>query len=262
MEIMAVYFCQKRMHMDTLKIIACCFLILGCTPTKSSRTAHSLSSEHLVIRPISAGVFQHISYLNTDSFGKVECNGMIVTDKDEAVIFDTPSDIPASLELINWVEKELGCKVIAVIPTHFHSDCLGGLEAFHDRNIPSFAHHTTISLASAKELPIPKIGFDSLLELPVGNKKVLAEFLGEGHTQDNIIGYFPEEKIMFGGCLVKEIGAGKGNLEDANVAEWPQTMAKIQKKYPDTRLIVPGHGKSGGGELLDYTAGLFEQQPD
>src|SRR5690606_727446 len=74
----------------------------------SSRTAHSLSSEHLVIRPISAGVFQHISYLNTDSFGKVECNGMIVTDNDEAVIFDTPSDIPASLELINWVEKELG----------------------------------------------------------------------------------------------------------------------------------------------------------
>lgn len=247
--------------MDTIKILAFCLFIFGCTPSKSYRKEGNNPSEQLVIRQISEHVYQHTSYLQTESFGKVECNGMIVTDDNEAVIFDTPADNPSTLELINYVEKQLGSRIIAVIPTHFHSDCLGGLEVFHQRNIPSFAHHKTISLASAEELPIPQIGFDKLFELPVGDRIVIAEHLGEGHTQDNIIGYFPDEKIMFGGCLIKELGAGKGNLEDANVKEWSQTMRRLKEKYPYTRLILPGHGKSGGMELVDYTARLFEQQP-
>ena len=63
---------------------------------------------------------------------------------------------------------------------------------------------------------------------------------------------------MFGGCLVKEVGAGKGNLEDANVATWPKTIRMLKAKYPDVKIVVPGHGKAGGAELLDYTVKLFE----
>ncbi|GHT07754.1 hypothetical protein FACS1894139_16530 [Planctomycetales bacterium] len=95
------------------------------------------------------------------------------------------------------------------------------------------------------------------MELPVGSKKIYAEFIGEGHTQDNIIGYFPTDSVMFGGCLIKEIGAGKGNLEDANAQAWSATVKKLKQKYPPTKIVVPGHGKYGGMELLDYTMTLF-----
>ena len=186
---------------------------------------------------------------------------MVVFAKNEAIIFDTPPDDNTALELINWVENNLDCKIKAIIPTHFHEDCLGGLDAFHKHGIASYANNKTINLVSTDNLAVPQKGFDNLLQLKVGNKKVLAEFFSEGHTKDNVIGYFPDEKVMFGGCLIKELGVGKGNLNDANVNEWSNTVAKLKVKYPDTKIVIPGHGKPGGTELLNYTIiKVFMQQ--
>jgi metallo-beta-lactamase class B len=231
--------------------------MLGCTANK---IAKNTKSETLDIQKIGDHVYQHTSVLVSESFGKVPCNGMIVFDKNEAIIFDTPPDTATSVELIDWVENKLKCKIKAIIPTHFHTDCLGGLAAFHRRGIPSYANTVTIQLAKSHHEPLPENGFDTILELKVGSKKVLAEFIGEGHTKDNIIGYFPDEKIMFGGCLIKEVGAGKGNLTDATVAAWAPTVTRLKNKYSDTKITIPGHGKSGGTELFDYTIKLFEQK--
>ena len=217
-------------------------------------------SETLEIQKITDHVYQHISFLDTESFGKVPCNGMIVFDKGEALIFDTPTNDATAVELIDWVENSLQGKVTAVVPTHFHIDCLGGLDAFHQRDIPSYASNNTVALAKANQASVPQNGFDSLLELKVRDEPVIVAFVGEGHTRDNVVGYVTGEKVLFGGCLVKEVGAGKGNLEDANVQEWPLTMDTLKNKYPDVKIVIPGHGKPGGTELLDYTATLFSPE--
>ncbi len=234
--------------------------VVGCQSAKTNEIPQNFTSKNLKIEKIGDQVYQHTSYLNTESFGRVACNGMIVFDGKEAVIFNTTTDDASSAELINWVQKSLHCKIKAIIPTHFHADCLGGLAEFHKRGIPSYASNTTIQLAQSKNVTVPKNGFADVFEWQVGSKKVLAEFVGEGHTRDNVIGYFPDEKIMFGGCLIKEVGASKGNLEDANVLAWPATVANVKTKHPEVQLIVPGHGKSGGMELLDYTIKLFAPQ--
>ncbi|NJB72485.1 metallo-beta-lactamase class B [Saonia flava] len=211
----------------------------------------------MLVNKIAPHVYQHISYLNAGSFGLVPCNGLVIINKNEAIIFDTPTGIDASNELISWVENGLHCKIKAIIPTHFHADCLAGLDAFHKKNIPSYANDSTISLAKAFNKTVPMNGFSNSLELKVGNQMVIAEFHGEGHTKDNIVGYFPYDEVLFGGCLVKEKGAGKGNLEDANIVDWAHTVSKIKEKYKNLKVVVPGHGKSGGSELLDYTIDLF-----
>ncbi|GHT74320.1 beta-lactamase [Bacteroidia bacterium] len=231
--------------------------LLACNQTAKNNELYK--SDNLIIRQISPHVYEHITFLNTQDFGKVACNGIIVADENEAVVFDTPTDGQTSVELINWITQQLNSKITAIIPMHFHVDCLGGLDEFHQRNIPSYAYRQTIVLAAKNGFVLPQNEFDSILELPVGNKKIYAEFIGEGHTQDNIIGYFPSDSIMFGGCLIKEIGAGQGNLEDANVQAWSETVKKLKQKYPQTKIVVPGHGKYGGTELLDYTMTLFAQ---
>ncbi len=58
--------------------------------------------------------------------------------------------------------------------------------------------------------------------------------------------------------MVKAIEAGKGNLEDANANEWSKTVQKVKAKYPENTIVIPGHGKVGGIELLDFTIRLFE----
>lgn len=231
-------------------------IFLGCRATKISDK--SFTSKTISIQKVKDHVYQHISYLNSETFGRVSCNGMVVFNQGEAIIFDTPIDDSTSAELINWVRDSLKSKVIAIIPTHFHEDCVGGLAEFHKRRIPSFATNKTIALAKSRNFKVPQHGFDNLKEFKAGNKKVVAEFNGEGHTRDNIIGYFPSEKVMFGGCPIKEIDAGKGNLEDANINAWPATVRRIKEKYWDTAVVIPGHGKSGDTALLDFTIKLFQ----
>lgn len=217
-------------------------------------------TENLIIQRLSNHVYSHTSFLNTDDFGKVACNGMIIINENEAIIFDTPSDTGSAGELIKYVVKNLESKILAVIPTHFHEDCVGGLEKFNEYNIPAYASNKTIELLKNEnnKFSKPIVGFEDSLALNIGDEKVYAEYFGEGHTKDNIIGSFPEDKVIFGGCLIKELNANKGYLGDANMKEWPKTVNKLKQKYPETKIVIPGHGKSGGTELFDYTIKLFE----
>lgn len=229
------------------------------TGTHLNKDSVVYKTENLIIRRLSNHVYEHTSFLNTNDFGKVDCNGMFVINEDEAIIFDTPAGDESSEELINYLSK-LKYRIKAVIATHFHEDCVGGLATFNKYSIPAYASNQTIELLKNKGSKFFNTlkDFDNNLTLNVGNKKVYAVYFGEGHTKDNIIGYFPEDKAVFGGCLIKEVGAKKGNLEDANVIAWPETVSKLKQKYPGVEIVIPGHGKSGGTELLDYTIKLFK----
>lgn len=217
-------------------------------------------SENLVIEQLTEHSFVHVSYLSTDDFGKVACNGMVVVDGKEALIFDTPTDDVASRELIAWLEKERGVEVKGVVATHFHDDCVGGLTAFHAKGIPSYGSLKTIELATAEGNLVPQEGFAEKLSLTVGNLEVVNQFFGEGHTRDNVVSYVSSDGVLFGGCLVKELGAGVGYLGDANTAAWPGTIQKVKAAFPEVKQVIPGHGKVGDVALLDYTARLFEEK--
>ena len=215
-------------------------------------------SDNLVIIQVSENAFVHTSYLQTNDFGNVPCNGMIVRNSNEAIVFDTPTNDTSANELIKFIKEKLHCKVNAIVPTHFHSDCLGGLAAFHIQNIPSFANFSTIELTKLNNIVNPQNGFKDELKLKLGKTFAMVKYFGQGHTLDNVVGYFPSENILFGGCLIKEIEATKGYLGDANVGDWSNTVLKIKKQYPNLKIVIPGHGAIGGSELLDYTIQLFQ----
>lgn len=220
-------------------------------------TQYIFESENLQIQQLSEHAFCHVSFLQTTDFGNVPCNGMVVIDNGEALVFDTPANKEASIELIDWIETELKSKIKGVVATHFHVDCLAGLDEFHERNIPSYGSFKTIELAKNDKMTLPQNGFKKSFVLEVGNKIVDIEFLGEGHTKDNVVCYFLSEKVLFGGCLIKELDAGKGYLGDANIKSWSKTVSKVKKKFSNAEIIIPGHGKVGDQSLLDYTIQLF-----
>ncbi|WP_343625735.1 CHM family subclass B1 metallo-beta-lactamase [Flavobacterium lindanitolerans] len=235
---------------------------LSCNSQKKDnfKAKEIYKSDNLTITQISENSFIHTSFKQTNDFGNVPCNGLIVRDNNETIVFDTPVNNTISEELIKWINETLHSKINAIIPTHFHDDCLGGLEAFHNHNIPSYAYIKTVELAKENNFTIPKNSFNDSVILKVGDKETITKFFGEGHTKDNVVGYFPSENILFGGCLLKELGAREGYLGDANISAWSNTVEKVKREYPDVKIIVPGHGKYGNHELLDYTIKLFKTQ--
>ncbi|CAG5068098.1 Metallo-beta-lactamase type 2 [Dyadobacter sp. CECT 9623] len=239
-------------------LLSICFLFSLITTAQTA--PKGFVADDISIVKVADHVYQHITYFNSETFGKVSCNGMIVFDKGEAIIFDTPVSDSTSAVLLDWLADSLKCKVKAVIATHFHEDCVAGLNEFHRRGIPSYGSNKTIASATLAKFPVPQKGFDGNLTLKVGKRNVETAFVGEGHTKDNVVGYFPSEKALFGGCLIKELDATKGNLADANVDAWPATVTRLKAKYPGTRIVIPGHGKIGDLALLDYTIRLFEKK--
>ncbi|MBL7829243.1 MAG: subclass B1 metallo-beta-lactamase, partial [Saprospiraceae bacterium] len=220
-----------------------------------------LDSNTLKIKPLTEGVFLHVSYLESEQFGHVACNGLIYVRGNEAMVFDTPADSITSEQLIRLIETQWKKRIKAVVVNHFHTDCLGGLGAFHRRHIPSYANRLTIELARAKgDVVLPQNGFDNVLQLPCGDRTVENRYFGEGHTRDNIVSYLPAEKTLFGGCMIKAMNAGKGNLADATLGAWSTTVDQVKKAYPDVQFVIPGHGEPGGVELLDFTAKLFREE--
>ena len=84
---------------------------------------------------------------------------------------------------------------------------------------------------------------------------------GAGHSEDNIVVWLEKHKVLFGGCLIKSLEAkGMGNLSDANVNQWRQSITNITDAFLlNTAVVVPGHGKPGDIELLRHTDKLVSE---
>lgn len=81
-----------------------------------------------------------------------------------------------------------------------------------------------------------------------------AAVAGAGHSPDNVVVWFPERRVLFGGCLVKNATTrSAGNLADADLGGWPRALERLEERYPEAALIVPGHGEPGGWELVENT---------
>lgn len=230
------------------------FLVIFFTISCSKKTK-KYESDNLKIYQISESVYVHTSYLSTKKYGKVACNGMIVYNKEEAIVFDTPTNNLASFELIYWINNSLNAGVKYVIPTHFHADCLGGLETFQNKYIHCLVLDKTRELAN-----ISSAIYKSDTVLTVGSLKVSTSFFGKGHTSDNTVAYVHKDNVLFGGCLVKSLKASKGNLNDADTLAWSNTVQKIKNTYPKLSQVIPGHGEVGDSALLDYTIELFKTE--
>ncbi len=224
----------------------------------SSKNAIIYETENLQIQQLTDKTFIHVSYLQTEDYGKVACNGLVYIDGNESAVIDTPTDSTATSELLNWLIQSKKATPKIVVPTHFHGDCIGGLNQFHAKNVMSYGNSLTIEYCIDADQPFPKVGFDDQFELPIGSSTIVLDYPGAGHTEDNIIAFIPSENILFGGCLVKSIGASKGFTGDANLDEWSYTLQYVKSNYPQSQYIIPGHGEPGDQELLDYTIGLFQ----
>ena len=214
-------------------------------------------SEDVIVRRLDDGTWLHTTYYDISGLRNVPANGLIVIDGKHAMMIDLPWTDKQTGVLFDWVLKEHGAEVEKVVPTHFHIDCAGGLAEAHRKRADSFSLEKTAEILERTNKPVPRNWFAERMSLSCGETRVELAFLGGGHTVDNIVAWIPASKILFGGCLVKSLNATNlGNTEEADLVSYPTTLKKVKERYPDAKIVVPGHGRPGGLDLIDHTIGL------
>jgi len=205
-------------------------------------------SDKLSVSALSDGIYLHTSDNN---------NGIVVFSDGQALAISTPATDAETQALINWITKEMNATLVGFVADRWHPDAMGGLETVRRNSVQTYAHHRTRQIARERGLPVPEIGFEDRLEIDVGGKTVALDFLGEAHTHDGIVAWIPDDRVLFGGNGVRDADGWVGNIGDANLEEWSQTIANIQERYGNAAIVVPGHGAVGGPELLSSTRAMY-----
>ena len=77
-------------------------------------------------------------------------------------------------------------------------------------------------------------------------------------AQSHYCGLFEKSKVQ---KTYLALTAGTpGFVGDADMAAWPASLEKVRDRFPDARLVVPGHGAADDLALIDHTIELCRQQ--
>lgn len=187
-------------------------------------------------------------------------NAMYLITKKGVVLFDVPWQRTQYQSLMDTIKKRHNLPVIAVFVTHSHDDRAGDLSFYNNKGIKTYATTKTNELlkkeGKATSSEITNIG----KPYHIGGEEFIVDFLGEGHTADNVVVWFPKYSILDGGCLVKSRTATDlGYTKEANIKQWPKTMAKLKSKYPGATMVIPGHDEWKGGGHVEHTLDLLNE---
>jgi len=235
----------KRTGMRSLFILISLVLIYS-VPAKAIAFDHIRVNADIELIKLGDNFYVHTSWFDFPGFGRYPSNGLIFVKNKKALLIDTPNTDEQTLVLYNFLRDRLNADITKIIVGHAHSDCMGGLSGLHQKGVESIACDKTIEVCRSHHLPVPKQSFAEELNLEFQGEQVVCRYFGPGHTVDNIVVYFPEAKILFGGCLIKSMDSGGlGNTREAILEQWDRTIINIKEAYPSITLVIPGHGAFG-----------------
>ncbi|MCL8538127.1 IND family subclass B1 metallo-beta-lactamase [Chryseobacterium gallinarum] len=226
-----------------------------------SSLAHAQAVRDFVIEPpIQPNLY---IYKTFGVFGGKEysANAVYLITKKGVVLFDVPWQKTEYQSLMDTIKKRHNLPVIAVFATHSHDDRAGDLSFYNAKGIKTYATAKTNELLKKEGKATSTEIITTGKPYRIGGEEFIVDFLGEGHTADNVVVWFPKYKVLDGGCLVKSRTATDlGYTGEANVAQWPQTIARLKSKYGKAALVIPGHDEWKGGGHIERTEELLNKK--
>jgi metallo-beta-lactamase class B len=209
---------------------------------------------------------QHLadSFYTYVSYGEykgqnIPANAMYMVTSAGVVLFDTPWDESYYQPLLDSIRLRHGKKVVMCISTHYHTDRTGGLAYYSRKGIETYTTKLTDSLCIAFKENRATHLFTGDTTFTVGGRSFEAFYPGPGHTMDNIVLWFPKEKILYGGCFIKSASdKDLGNLGSANVKEWGHSIRRLQNHIGKPAYIIVGHNDFTNQNSLAHTLEMIQ----
>ncbi|RIV18989.1 subclass B1 metallo-beta-lactamase [Fibrisoma montanum] len=217
----------------------------------------------LVVTPLNDRVYVHTTY-GVYQNNSIPSNGLIIKTSDGIVLvdtgWDTKDDTDNSRQLLQWVADNLRQPVRMCIVTHAHEDRVGGISEMRKAGVRVISTPLTAQKSVKLGYDAPESVLPNDTTFTVGQVPIRCYFPGEGHTSDNIVVWLPNEQILHGGCFVKSVGAfGMGNVADANLNEWVNSIRRVKTQFGTAKIVVPGHDEWGDTRSLEHTLQLLSK---
>ena len=92
------------------------------------------------------------------------------------------------------------------------------------------------------------------------NGAIRGFYLGPSHNADDIFVYFPGDKVLYAGSILKE---HLGNLAFADLEEYPKTLQKLKELHLNIDKIISGHWSAvHGAELIDQYLAMLKEHSE
>ncbi|MCL1066681.1 subclass B1 metallo-beta-lactamase [Shewanella olleyana] len=269
---MSTFFIKKSTQLLTKLVCISIAAVASLIPAQANANSISDSSTssdlvqtqeqpvkgELTITPLSETLFVHESFMQTQQYGFVGSNGLILVDANKAYLIDTPWSETDTEKLVEWI-KQQGFSLEASVSTHSHDDRTAGIDYLNRIGVATYASEHTNKLLEQAGKATANHSFKEG-QFDFVEDKIEVHFVGAGHTVDNLVVWFPQSKLLYGGCLVKSLGSKSlGYYGEADLDAWPKSISNLQTQFSQSVQVLPGHGKMGDQQLLSHTIWLLEQ---
>ncbi|MBK8342807.1 MAG: BlaB/IND/MUS family subclass B1 metallo-beta-lactamase [Bacteroidetes bacterium] len=190
----------------------------------------------------------------------IPSNSMYLVTNEGVVLFDTPWDSTQTQPLLDTIMARHNKKVIMSISTHYHDDRTEGLSYLASKGVKTYSSKKTYILGKANNEDTAQHYFYNDTTFVVGNYTFQTYYPGEGHTADNIVVWFPLQKVLYGGCFVKSTESPSiGYVGNANLATWKKSVKNVEHRFKHPAYIIPGHYSWESTKSLRYTKKLIRK---
>jgi chitinase len=186
-------------------------------------------------------------------------NSVIIASNEGSVCVDPPWDTTQVQRLISFMDSIGVAPLRYSISTHAHGDRTGGIPAMRSRGIISWASAFTDRLCVEREEPRPDRTFAADTTFTIGSRQLRTMAPGRGHSDDNLVVWVADARILIGGCFVRSTeDAFPGNLSHANVPAWRTSARRLIEAFPHPRVVVPGHNGWTDSTAVYHTAAMMD----
>ena len=202
-------------------------------------------------------VFKTFNYYKGN---RISANGMYVITREGAVIFDSPWDTTQFKPLLDSIRIKHQVNAVMCMATHFHEDRSGGLEYYKQQGLKTYTTRLTDEYSKKRGMKRAEFLLETDTTFSIGQYSFRIIYPGPGHTPDNTVVWFSQEKILYAGCLIKSTeDSNLGNLGDANVMAYSSTIRNLQSMCNDPRYIIPGHNGWLNNNSLKHTLKMADR---
>jgi glyoxylase-like metal-dependent hydrolase (beta-lactamase superfamily II) len=110
-------------------------------------------------------------------------NSLFAVTPKGIVLVNTPWGDEQTQQLVDNVKQRFNKKIIFCVATHFHDDCVGGLDVLKKQGAKTYTSKQTYILAKKEKNELPQYTFAGDTTFTIGGVTLKTYYPGEGHTK-------------------------------------------------------------------------------